>query len=332
MSPGSTSSFSPFYILFALILLMVSGLGAAATTTGSSVPVPTSGPIIGVLAEEITSESMQKFATSNTSSFITASYIKWIESGGGRAVPITLNQPDSYYNNLISKLNGLVFPGGAASLHLGGYAKAGKVLYGTAQTMNQQGNYFPIWGTCLGFELLSTFTADRGNILGSCSAENISLPVSFQNGYKTSKMLASASTDILSMLAKEPITANNHKKCLAPTNFTANGLNTKMNILATSVSQDNVVFVAMVEDSRYPFYGVQFHSEKPQFESHHPSAGAFAAHAVQAGQYFANFLVSEAKKNKQRFANKEEEDKYSIHSYKPIPARGTIYDEIYVFN
>jgi hypothetical protein len=39
-------------------------------------------------------------------SYIAASYIKWVESGGARAVPIWINRPTEYYHDIMGKLNG----------------------------------------------------------------------------------------------------------------------------------------------------------------------------------------------------------------------------------
>jgi len=40
---------------------------------------------------------------------------------------------------------------------------------------------FPLWGTCLGFELLNTITAGQ-NVLQDTDAENITLPLDFVPG------------------------------------------------------------------------------------------------------------------------------------------------------
>ena len=47
---------------------------------------------------------------------------------------------------------------------------------------NDKGDYFPLWGTCLGFELLSVLTADNDSVISPVDAENISLPLTFTLG------------------------------------------------------------------------------------------------------------------------------------------------------
>ncbi|KAG6961181.1 hypothetical protein JG688_00009235 [Phytophthora aleatoria] len=65
------------------------------------------GPIIGVFAHPI----------SQHGEYIAASYVKWVESAGGRVVPIPYNAPKAYLEQLLPQINGLLFPGGAATLY-----------------------------------------------------------------------------------------------------------------------------------------------------------------------------------------------------------------------
>lgn len=83
-------------------------------------------------------------------------YAKWIEMAGGRVVPIPFNDNTSQLVELVSELNGVLFTGGGLSL-----AKS-SVYYQTAHTIfeeviktNQRREYMPLWGTCMGFQLLN---------------------------------------------------------------------------------------------------------------------------------------------------------------------------------
>jgi hypothetical protein len=44
------------------------------------------------------------------------------------------------------------------------------------------GVYFPVWGTCLGFELLTYLAGQRENILTDCHAENVAMPLLLKPG------------------------------------------------------------------------------------------------------------------------------------------------------
>uniref|UniRef100_A0A2D4IEH0 folate gamma-glutamyl hydrolase n=1 Tax=Micrurus lemniscatus lemniscatus TaxID=129467 RepID=A0A2D4IEH0_MICLE len=69
-------------------------------------------PIIGILAQE-TFESFRKFG----SSYIAASYVKFIESAGARVVPVRLNRSLEEYDEIFRSINGpmtekIIFPFG----------------------------------------------------------------------------------------------------------------------------------------------------------------------------------------------------------------------------
>jgi hypothetical protein len=79
--------------------------------------------------------------------------------------------------------NRILFPGGAAQFSAtGGYADAARQLYNHAVLKNSQGDYFPVWGTCLGFELLTNIATGGRNILTTCEAENVALPLELKEG------------------------------------------------------------------------------------------------------------------------------------------------------
>jgi gamma-glutamyl hydrolase len=72
----------------------------------------------------------------------------------------------------LPQLNGLMIPGGGATLinnrgFLTHFAKKGLHLLEEAEKLNINGTYFPVWGTCLGFELISIYHAKGKNILSN---------------------------------------------------------------------------------------------------------------------------------------------------------------------
>lgn len=64
-------------------------------------------PIIGVLAQEI-AYTLELIYPQQYKSFIAASYVKFIEGGGARVVPIWIDKPREYYEDIMSKINGSV--------------------------------------------------------------------------------------------------------------------------------------------------------------------------------------------------------------------------------
>lgn len=62
-------------------------------------------PIIGILAQEI-SYALEQVYPGQYKSFIAASYVKFVEGGGARVVPIFIDKPREYYKDMMKKVNG----------------------------------------------------------------------------------------------------------------------------------------------------------------------------------------------------------------------------------
>ena len=80
--------------------------------------------------------------------------------------------------------------------------------------MNDNGDYFPLWGTCLGFELLTYLSADGNEHRASCDSQSQSLPLKFKRDFKESRLFKSAPKKVTDILKREPVTSNFHKFCV----------------------------------------------------------------------------------------------------------------------
>ena len=58
----------------------------------------------------------------------------------------------------LKKLNGVFLPGGD-----GDYLDYAKFVYGKVLEFNEQGIFYPLWGTCMGYESIANFTALNGD-------------------------------------------------------------------------------------------------------------------------------------------------------------------------
>jgi len=50
---------------------------------------------------------------------------------------------------------------------------------------NDKGSLFPIWATCLGYEMMHIMVAKEKPIRITCDAENLPLPLKFVKGVKS---------------------------------------------------------------------------------------------------------------------------------------------------
>lgn len=71
-------------------------------------------PIIGILTQDTRSTGNLKFQKLGRT-YIPASYVKWIESAGGRVVPIPYDADKSTLKHLFQSINGLLLPGFAST-------------------------------------------------------------------------------------------------------------------------------------------------------------------------------------------------------------------------
>ena len=79
-------------------------------------------------------------------SYIAASYVHWLEGSGAKVVPLYESEGLEAMLKKVKKLNGVLFPGGGSNCRV----FAGQI-YEAIKELNDQGQYYPIWGTCLGF-------------------------------------------------------------------------------------------------------------------------------------------------------------------------------------
>lgn len=157
----------------------------------------------------------------------------------------------------------------------------------------------------------------RENPLSECyGTENVSLPLNFTSAAADSKLYGPLPDTIKNILTKESVTPNFHKYCLSTKVYSGfKVLSDFYSVLSTNVDQKGTEFVSSLEARKYPFYGVQFHPEKINY-LHPPSTQINQSPtAVLAAQYFGNFLVDEARKNKHAFRSSAEESRFLLNSY-----------------
>ncbi|KAJ0023473.1 hypothetical protein NQD34_003372 [Periophthalmus magnuspinnatus] len=269
-------------------------------------------PIIGILAQE----NLPKDPSPHGTSYIAASYVKYIESAGARVVPIRINRTDVEYVKLFNSINGLLLPGGDVNIETSQFTQTAKTFYKLAIKANDAGDYFPVWGTCQGFQQLSVLTANK-NLLTHTDTEAVALPLSFTPVAQTSRLFRHFPKGLLHTLSQENITGNFHSWSLSMLNYSRNAnLKRFYKVLSTN-TDGKLEFISTMEAYRYPFYAVQWHPEKSPFEWINKPGMAHSASAVQTSFYTASFFVSEARKNQHRFSSKDEEEKALIYNYTP---------------
>ena len=206
-------------------------------------------------------------------------YVDWFEERGVHVVPIPYDTTEHEF--YFRQINGLFIPGGETT-----YIMRNRTFVNSVTTFFelsfQKGEYFPIWGTCFGFQLLMFII---GGFTKLKRHSNHSLtPIHITRDGLASKLFGSFSNRYQYYLQHYNSTSNNNEYGISPKDFEDNlHLSRFYNILATSIDEHKKEYVVAIESKYYPIYGVQWHPERQK------TTGPFI-----------NFFISELKKNKHR--------------------------------
>ena len=212
-------------------------------------PVGPERPIIGILSQTITDKLIHKyFPYSKKKSYIATSYVKFVQAGGARVVPILDTYDSKNLTRIFSSLNGLLLPGGGSNLKNSKYMKAIRKLLKLAIKQNEDGGYFPVFGICLGFEAMHVFFEKKRNFLSELDVENKSLPIKFDKTYRTSRLFFNMSKELRNALQNKPITPNFHHEGIHPSWYKRSSVLAKeYRLLATSLDRKSRPFIAAME-------------------------------------------------------------------------------------
>lgn len=276
-------------------------------------------PVIGVFTQPSTSSDP---ACGGNCLYLAASYVKHIESAGARVVPINYYSSEEELDKILSSVNGVWFPGGGAV-----YPDSAQYTFDQIIKFNDNGDFMPLWGTCMGFQWLLIAASRDVNILdpkdGVMDSYNYSIPLDFTSSARSSKLFMNAPAFVYDVLAKENVTMNNHHYGIFTDHFqSTESLTSFYNMLSTNDDRQGVNFVSTIEAFKYPIFGTQWHPEKNIFEWEKVNGAPYEAinhspEAIKIAQYTANFLVEQARNNQHKFSSDSEEDSFLIWNYQP---------------
>nr|XP_025610898.1 gamma-glutamyl hydrolase 2 isoform X4 [Arachis hypogaea] len=271
-------------------------------TSSSSCPAPNPNlyyqPVIGIVTHPGDGAS-GRLSNSSAVSNIPASYVKFVEAGGARVVPLVYNESPQKLLKKLDLVNGVLFTGGWAKD--GQYFETVRRIFKKVLERNDGGEHFPLYAICLGFELITMIVSGISNSqhtmifgkLGPCfnldnnileefSASDQASALHFvENADIEGSLFQSFPPDLLKKLSTDCVVMQNHHK---------------------NAFEWGSANIPHTED------------------------------AIRVTHSTASFLVSEARKSSKRPDAQEVRDNL-IYNYSPtyVGKAGKGYDEVYLF-
>ncbi|KAG9391689.1 Peptidase C26 [Carpediemonas membranifera] len=223
-------------------------------------------PAVGILTTPLPDE-----LSHYGNAIIPGSYVKWLDQGGHRVVFIPYEIEERELAYILPSLSGVVLPGGWGMPSLSpkdpkdiAQHRTMKQIYDYAMGMNRAGNPFAIWAVCLGFEYTAILAAGK-NILTTTDSQNTQDPL-WAGDIEGTRLLGALSDEMVASAFKDPLFVNYHRYGVLPGDFNVYA-GDDWRIVATQLDRQGLEYVAAIEHTDYPIYGVQWHPERAGYEA-----------------------------------------------------------------
>lgn len=267
-------------------------------------------PLIGILTE--TGSPAPPDHT-----WIAASYVRFVEAAGARAVPLQCDLPAKEMKRKFEKINGVLIPGGGQTLEPGHpYYDSVELLLSLTIEANDKGDYFPVHATCLGMQAVSLIIARDSSLLGAYDGDNNPSTVQLVPGGAHSRFWRWLPKRLRRAIQKQPITMENHSFGVPVTAFGENErLRSFFRVITTSADRQGKPFISTMEAKQYPIIATQWHPEKNSFEWTRKLDIPHSPEAVDVTLAVARHLGNMARRNFHRPADYKEENDMLIYNY-----------------
>lgn len=229
------------------------------------------------------------------------SYIYWLESAGAEVMAIHYWYPLDVIDEILNKVNGVLFLGGSRSIHKDGVWEI-KAKYIMDQALEI---YLPVWGTCQGFQLMGIIMSGNYSGLlknGFTDSDVLHGSEITENAY-SSKMFKYFSEKDFNILQYGNSTIYNHRYGFYPEDFyKEERLNELFKVTSISEDTKGLKFIDSFEgkENYIKFFAVQYHPEKNPFKRYGYSVEQ-NIDSLLVSQKLAMSFIDEARKNNNRF-------------------------------
>jgi len=223
-------------------------------------------------------------------------YLNWVQRSGAVAVVVPYNT--EHLGAYLKSLHGMVFCGGSIEDKRTHTTRQYKTYLGAVHSVvdyavkeKDSGNYFPIWGTCLGFEMLALMGDPPKDPELFKALQKVR---KFGTGTLTfdpafSKIKRRFPADLRARLEETPCCTHKHNYGFTLTDDNFEHMRHYLRVVAVDHLPNGTPYMNMFEYKHYPFYGAQWHVER-----------TFNEASEEVADILSIFLRDECAKSKHR--------------------------------
>ena len=242
-------------------------------------------------------------------------------------IPINMFRSFEEIKDILPKLNGFFFTGGATNIYydnpntrqkqLSEFTMLGFKIIEEIIKINEKGIYYPIAGICLGFQLICCYFAKNVNILSFskycfnyCIRNQLEVE---SNNCKTNGIWNKSELDYFE---NNDVWHHTHYYTITTEDFdSCQELVSNCYKFSTSISQSNIFeFVSGIEAKKYPFYAFLFHIERNQY-GYKGFERIQNDKSNQISKKWIDFFIDECRKNNNTFNSEDLKNFPSISTY-----------------
>lgn len=303
---------------------------------------------IGIMSQPATIWNKMIPGFSKHNSYIATSYMKYTEQTGAQSLLIPWDLPWEELTELLEQTNGLVFPGGAAELvdekgNVTEYMERLTQIMDWAIKKNENGYWYSLLGECLGLEEMMIGLAGNNSTMLEKGFED----ENYVHSIKVNKRMfvKSAMYGLMQKknafrIFKEEKIFFNHGSGISPKLLKSNPvIGDEIEIVGTSVPANGKTFVTLLQHKKYPFYAVQPHPEKNQWEKSNPAINNILDRSRKTIDVTSDFMKSFVElTSKKRHVNidevglSEKASSYKAYNFLTFPDMRNVFEGFYLFN
>ena len=283
-------------------------------------------PVVGLYGNPYPENDYTNF---NKTYYVMA-YIRWLESSGAEVMAIYNWYSESEIEKILNKVNGVLFMGGGRDFNLtSNWEVKAKFILNFALNNN-----LPVYGTCMGFQLLHVIFSEDEKILSKYKYDDSGVEHSLILVKGIPQKLFSLFEDKeLEILEKHSSTVYFHHDGIDKNDFSKNKLLNKIFFLS-SIGYDKKlnIFSNTIEGKESKIYGSQFHPEKVPYIRTKNYVLNHSMDSLTVSQLIGLYFVDECRKNENRFDEKEREKYDFFNTYKNNSKFVYNYEEEYFYS